>query len=181
MYSIWILTIAVLAILYFIYPTSFSPESISAFIKKFNNEMLGVYLVLSLARGFFLVPSTPFVLAGGLLFPDKLLIVLIISMTGIMLSATAIYYFSDLLGFSKRLHSKFSSKVDAWRKRFTNPSSVLWVAGWSFLPIVPTDFICYAGGILKAPFKYIFTGVFIGELILCSLYIYFGSSLLQLL
>ncbi len=180
-YSIWILIIVVLAILYFITPESFSPERISAFIKTFNSEMLGVYIVLSLIRGFFLLPSTPFVLAGALLFPDKLLLVLIISMIGIMLSATALYYFSDLLGFSQRLNSRFSSKVAIWRARFASSKSIFFIAGWSLLPIVPTDMICYAGGILKAPFKYIFTGVFIGELILCSVYIYFGSSIFQLL
>lgn len=180
-YSIWIFIIVAFAILYLLYPDAFSPERISAFIKKFNNEMLGVYIVLSLLRGFFLIPSTPFVLAGALLFPDKLLLVLIISMTGIMLSATALYYFSDFLGFSQRLNSKFSSKVAKWKARFASPKSVFFIAGWSLLPIVPTDMVCYAGGILKAPFKYIFTGVFIGELILCSIYIYFGASIFQFL
>ncbi|MDT7833533.1 VTT domain-containing protein [Flavobacteriaceae bacterium S356] len=180
-YSIWVVIIVVLAILYFLSPETFSPKSITEFVKTFNSEMLWIYILLSLIRGFFLIPSTPFVLAGALLFPGRLLLILVISMIGIMLSATCIYYFSDFLGFSKRLDHRFSSKVNAWRSRFSSSKSVLFIAGWSLLPVVPTDFICYAGGILKAPFKYIFTGVFIGELILCSIYIYFGSNVLQLL
>jgi len=180
-YSIWILIIIAFAILYFLSPETFSADRITKFIKTFNTEMLWIYILLSLMRGFFLIPSTPFVIAGGLLFPDRLLLILIISMVGVMVSATAIYYFSDFLGFSKRLNHRFTSKTETWRARFSSSKSVFFIAGWSLLPIVPTDLICYAGGILKAPFKYIFTGVFIGELILCYIYIYFGASVLQLL
>lgn len=180
-YSIWVLVIIALGILYFLSPETFSAERITKFIKTFNTEMLGIYILLSLIRGFFLIPSTPFVIAGGLLFPDQLLLILVISMVGIMVSATAIYYFSDFLGFSKRLNHRFASKTETWRARFANSKSVFFIAAWSLLPVVPTDLICYAGGILKAPFKYIFAGVFTGELILCYIYIYFGASVLQLL
>lgn len=140
--------------------------------------MLWIYILLTFIRGFFLIPSTPFVIAGGLLFPDQLLLVLFISMSGIMFSTTALYYFSDLLGFSKYLNNR-SSKINTWKSRLRSSKSIFFIAGWSLFPFVPTDMISYVGGILKTPFKNIFLGVFIGELILCSFYIYFGSSILN--
>lgn len=176
-YTIWILIIISLIAASIWRPELLSPEYISGYIQKFQTEMLLVYILLSLLRGLFLIPSTPFVLAGALLFPEKPFWVLCISMTGIMLSATVLYYFSDYLGFSKFLDKKYASKVDRLRSRFTSSNTIYLAAGWSLLPVVPTDFICYAGGILKVPFKNIFIGVFIGELILCSLYIYFGAHI----
>lgn len=177
LYTLWVLLIISLMVVSLWRPELLSPEGISNFIRRFQTEMFLVYILLSFTRGFFLIPSTPFVLAGALLFPDKLGWVLTISMVGIMLSATAIYYFSDFLGFSKLLDSKYATKVDRLRNRLTNTRAIYLIAGWSLLPVVPTDFICYAGGILKTPFKNIFLGVFIGELILCSIYIYFGVAI----
>ncbi|MEQ6123213.1 VTT domain-containing protein [Pseudotenacibaculum sp. MALMAid0570] len=180
-YSIWVLLTVGLITTYFIYPEFFTPEYLTSFIKKFTNEMLFIYILLTFIRGFFLIPSTPFVIAGGLLFPDRLLLVLGISLAGIMFSATALYYFSDLLGFSKHLNKKFPSKIDLWKSRLENSKSILFIAGWSLFPFVPTDLICYVTGVLKTPFKNMFLGVFIGEIILCSIYIFFGSSIFNLL
>lgn len=123
------------------------------------------------------MPSTPFVIAGALLFPDNLLLVLFISMTGIMLSATALYYFSDILGFSEYLEKRYPNKVKKWENKLQSSKATFLVLGWSFFPLVPTDIICYAAGIVKMPYKYMFIGVFFGELILTSFYIYSGTTL----
>ncbi|MFY0605013.1 MAG: TVP38/TMEM64 family protein [Flavobacteriaceae bacterium] len=180
LYSIWAIITLGLCVSCFLYPEITSPKYLSEFIKKFTTEMLWIYILLTFIRGFFLIPSTPFVIAGGILFPNQLLLVLFISMSGIIFSTTALYYFSDLLGFSKYLHRK-STKINAWKSRLKSSKSILFIAGWSLFPFVPTDMLSYVGGILKIPFKNVFLGVFIGELLLCSLYIYFGASVLQLL
>ena len=180
-YALWVIITISLVITYFVSPENFTPEYLSEFIKKFNNEMLLIYIILTFIRGFFLIPSTPFVIAGGILFPDRLLLVLFISLAGIMFSATALYYFADILGFSKYLDAKFPSKIDKWKSRLNTPKSIFYIAGWSFIPFVPTDLICYATGVIKTPFKNMFIGVFVGELILCSFYVFSGASILELI
>ena len=171
-------------LIYFLYcyvqnPAIFSVEYLKGFISSYNDQILLVYIILSIVRGFFLIPSTPFVIVGALLFPDRLLLVLLISMIGIMLSATALYYFSDMLGFSEYLEKKYPNKVKKWESKLQSSKATWLVLGWSFFPLVPTDIICYVAGIIKMPYKYMFTGVFVGEIILVSFYIYSGG-LLQL-
>jgi len=180
-YAIWIALLIGLVIAYLLNLEIVTAEYLVAFIQKFQNEMLLVYTLLTLIRGFFLIPSTPFVIGGGLLFPDQLLLVLLISIIGVLFSATSLYYFSDLLGFSSYLEKKFPSKISSWKKKLDTPKSTLLVAGWSIFPFVPTDIICYVTGILKTPFKNVILGVFIGEFILCSLYIYFGAAIFNYL
>ena len=180
-YIIWASLLLVFIISYLINPAFYSAERLVSIIKTFKNEMLLIYTILTLLRGFFLIPSTPFVIAGGLLFPDQLLLVLFISIAGVLFSATSLYYFSDLLGFSSYLEQKFPDKISKLKKKLESPKSTLFVAGWSIFPFVPTDIICYVTGILKTPFKNVLYGVFIGEIILCSLYVYFGAAIFNYL
>ena len=105
-YVLWILLVVYLITCYIQDPQIASPTHIRNFVQSYGNYMMLVYIVLTLVRGFFLIPSTPFVIVGGLLFPDKLLTVLVISMIGVLTAATALYYFSDMLGFSKYLERK---------------------------------------------------------------------------
>ena len=180
-YVIWISILIYLGIAYLRNPEIATAEYLVNFIQQYKGEMLFIYTLLTLIRGFFLIPSTPFVIAGGLLFPDQLLLVLTISMVGILFSATALYYFSDLLGFSTYLERKFPSKINKWKKQLASKKSIWFIAGWSIFPFVPTDIICYVTGIIKTPYKNLFLGVFIGEIILCSLYVYFGAAIFNFL
>ena len=58
-----------------------------------------------------------------------------------------------------------------------NPTTI--VTAWSFLPIVPTDLICYVCGVMKISFARFMIGVLIGEGAICAIYIFAGSSLLE--
>jgi uncharacterized membrane protein YdjX (TVP38/TMEM64 family) len=180
-YLLWILIIFGFGIYYLVNPELFTADYLVSFIKQFQNEMLLIYALLSMLRGFFLLPSTPFVIGGGLLFPEQLPLVLTISMIGVLFSATSLYYFSDLLGFSTYLDQKFPTKINALKQKLNSSKSTLLVAGWSIFPFVPTDIICYVTGILKTPFKNVLLGVFIGEIILCSMYVYFGAAIFSYL
>ena len=175
-YAIWVIIILYLLVLYIRHPEMATPEYFRNFLESYGDEMWLVFIVLTVLRGFFLIPSTPFVIGGALLFPDQLFLVLVVSMVGVMLSATALYYFSDMLGFSKYLEKKHPNDIDLWKSRLSSPKAIFFVAGWSLFPLVPTDLICYIAGIVKMPYRYMFLGVFIGELALVVFYIYFGSS-----
>lgn len=176
-YILWICSIIGLINQYIHNPNIIEPESIRDYVQKYDDEMLLIYIVLTIVRGFFLIPSTPFVIGGGMLFPDKLFLVLVISMIGVMFSATTLYYFADILGFSKYLNAKYSDKISKLKILLQDHKSTYFVIGWSFFPLVPTDLICYVAGIVKMPFKYLFIGVFFGELVLDVIYVYFGSNI----
>ena len=104
---------------------------------------------------------------------------LLVSMTGIMLSSTMIYFFSEYLGFSEYFEGhkpELSHKIKA---KLEHPLGFLFVAGWAFFPLIPTDLVCYLAGSTKMNYWEFIAAVFVGELILCVCYIYFGGSLLE--
>jgi len=180
-YVIWLFFIISFVLAYFKNPAILTPSYIVEFIQKFNGEMMSMYIFLTLIRGFFLIPSTPFVICGALFFPDNLFLVLSISIMGVMFSATTLYYFSDILGFSKYFKTKKTKKIDLWETRLKDPKSIFFVTGWSLFPFVPTDLICYVAGIVKMPFRNMFIGVFLGELVLDIFYVYFGANLVKVI
>lgn len=176
---IW-LGIAVTCVSIYLYdPSKFSAGNIAEFLLRFDREVLLIYACLSILRGFTLLPSTPLVIAGTLIYPEQPLLVLFISLAGILLSSTMIYYFSEFLGFSDYFENhkpKLSHKLKA---KLEHPLGFLFVALWAFFPLVPTDLVCYLAGTTKMNFWKFIAAIFVGELILCTCYIFFGGSLLK--
>ncbi len=164
----------------YIYDSSkFTAENIAEFLRRFSGLIWLIYLGFSIVRGITLLPSTPLVLAGTLLFPEQPFAVLFVSMTGILLSSTMIYFFSEYLGFSEYFEGhkpELSHKIKA---KLEHPLGFLFVAGWAFFPLVPTDLVCYLAGTTKMNYWKFIAAVFVGELILCVCYIFFGGSLLK--
>ena len=140
-----------------------------------------IYIVATFVRGFFLIPSTPFVLCGVLLFPNQLFLVLVISMLGVLFSASLLYFFADFLGFSKKLEAKNVLGIQKWKNKLQQPRAGLFVMLWSFFPLVPTDLICYVAGLVKMRYLYFILGVAIGELTLNIFYVYYGNNIFQFL
>lgn len=148
-------------------------------MSRFGGTVWLIYIIFSTFRGFTLLPSTPLVIAGTILFPDHPWIVLAISVAGILISSTMIYFFSDYLGFTAYFENrkpKLSKKI---RQRLDHPLGFLFVAGWAFFPLVPTDLVCYAAGTMRMKFPKFIAAIFAGEFALCIIYIFFGGSLLQ--
>ncbi len=178
-YVLWIaVVLAILGIL-LVNPSFFSVENLVAFVQKFETQLMVVYVLISFLRGLFLIPSTPFVLAGIILFPINPIFVISVSMGGILFTSILLYYFSDVLGFSKKLQKKFPKKMKVWENRLRSKHAIWIVLVWSFFPLVPTDLMCYIAGIVKMPLKYLLIGVGIGELILICCYVYLGSGLIE--
>lgn len=97
-------------------------------------------------RGILLVPSTPLILVGMILFPDAPDTVFLISMIGILLSAYIIYQFSDILG----LDEYFAKNVkNASIKKAIEKYGFYAVTFWSFFLVLPTDLICYIAGAVR--------------------------------
>lgn len=132
-------------------------------------------------RGALLIPSTPFVLAGGALFPNALPAVLLVSMVGIVSSATLLYRFPGFAGYDTLLAAKYPAQLERLRGELVKPQAIWLVALWAFFPGVPTDLICYAAGLVRMPFRRMILGIVIGELPLVTAYIFLGTRLFELL
>jgi uncharacterized membrane protein YdjX (TVP38/TMEM64 family) len=160
-------------------PQLFEPQAIADFLNQFNSTVFIVYCLLCVTRGFTLLPSTPLVLAGTILFPNEPYLVLFISILGIMFSSTMIYYFSDYLGFGEYLEKKHSQRIVKIKDQMQKQYGVWLVFLWSFIPFLPTDAICYVAGTIKMNFRKFIVAMTFGELIICTVYIFFYTSLIK--
>ena len=157
---LWISMVLFIIIYLLLHPTAFSAEHLSDFLQRFGHWIWFVYIIISFLRGIFLFPSTPFVLAGAILFPENLILVGIVSILGILFSATLLYYFADAIGFGEYLSQKYPKKIEKARIQLNKPQGKWLVAAWAWFPFVPTDIICYVAGLVQMRFSIMITGIF---------------------
>lgn len=177
----WFFSLGILLGFFLSSPEYFTAEALSEFFLKFNSYMLFVYFLVSFFRGLTLLPSTPFILAGVFLFPNNLHLVFLISLSGILFSSSLIYFFSHIFGFDAYFEKKFPKKILYLKKILNSPKGFSFVALWSFFPAVPTDLICYIAGTIQMKYSHFITALFLGEIILCGIYIYGGNKIFQFL
>ncbi len=168
----WLAGIAFGLACYVVKSDQFTPVQLASDFRRFGNLMLLIYLLASISRAFVLIPSTPFVLAGCALFPDQPLVVLGTSLLGIAISASLIYYCAESLGldtyFQKRHAIQFARLECVLRSRWG-----FWgLVGWAGFPLAPTDLACYVAGTLRMPYWRFLAAVCLGELLVCSFYVY---------
>jgi uncharacterized membrane protein YdjX (TVP38/TMEM64 family) len=176
---LWAAVVVTAVAFYLSRPTDFTATNIALFVERFESQVLLVYLAMSALRGFTLLPSTPLVLAGTILFPGAPWLVLVVSIVGIVISSSLIYFCSEALGFSHYFETKKPLAVARIRRRLEHPYGLAFVAAWAFFPFVPTDAVCYVAGTAKMHFPRFITAVIAGELVLCSIYVFMASSLLS--
>ena len=176
---IWLMVLAAGVGWYIADPQSFTAQNIAAFLERFQGWIWFLYLLMSVLRGFTLLPSTPLIIAGTILFPGQQWAVFAVSLIGIALSSTMIYYFSEFLGFDDFFDEHKPELTHNIRRRLEHPLGFLFVAAWAFFPLVPTDLVCYLAGTTRMSFWRFIAAVLIGEAILCAVYIFFGGSLLN--
>ena len=167
---IWLLLIIGALSIFFMHPEFAEPKELALFFKRFEAQALLLYLLVSMLRGFTLMPSTPLIIAGTLLFESQLL-VFCISIFGIIFSSSLIYFFSDYLGFSQYFYKK-ERVIDRIKIHLDSPYGILFVLLWSFLPMTPTDAVCYVAGATKMQYKKFIAAVFAGESLICGIYIF---------
>jgi len=136
-----------------------------------------VYLLLGAVRGFAFIPVTNLLVLAIPLFPPLPLLVL--TLAGIALSSASIYLFAGSLKLGEYLERKHASRMERLQQALRrNPTAI--VTAWSFVPVVPTDLICYVCGVMKVSFRRFMLGVLAGEGAICAIYIFAGSTLLEL-
>jgi uncharacterized membrane protein YdjX (TVP38/TMEM64 family) len=173
---IWALFAIAFAFLYYRYSGSWGSR-IGGLAMSSAWLAYGVYLLLGAVRGFAFIPVTNLVVLAIPIFPPVPLLVLTI--VGIAISSASIYAFAGSLKLAEYFERKHAQHAERVRNALRgNPTTI--VTAWSFLPIVPTDLICYVCGVMRISFTRFMAGVLIGEGAICALYIFAGSSLLEL-
>ena len=175
--TIWLSIVVVWAGMLLLYPEALSRDSISDFLNGLGTLALIVYIGLSLTRALLMIPCTPFVLAGGITFPEVPVLVMAISYAGIVAGAYLVYSFPSFGSYDEFLEEKYPDKVQFLKEKMHGPYAFWIVAGWSFFPLVPTDVICYVGGLVKMSFRKMASAVVIGEIPLVTLYVLVGVEI----
>ena len=176
----WIVLILIAVTLFLIYPNSFTAESLKTILNDNSSLILLAFIVLSCIRALFFLPSTLFVLMGTVLYPDEPVFVLIVSMIGILIGASLVYKAASILTPEQLFRGKNLTRMEGVRSKMEKYGFSI-VLLWSFFPAVPTDLICYVAGTIKMSFWKFILAVFLGEIILVSIYIWSGKSIIELL
>jgi len=173
--AIFALFVVAFALLYYRYSSLWGTE-LTTLAASSVWVAYAVYVVLGALRGFALIPVTNLVVLAIPLFPPGPLLAL--TLIGIALSSASIYAFAGSLKIGEYLERKHAKHMEGLQKALRrNPTSI--VTAWSFLPIVPTDLICYVCGVMKISFRRFLLGVLVGEGAICAIYIFAGASLLD--
>jgi uncharacterized membrane protein YdjX (TVP38/TMEM64 family) len=162
---------------YLLHPADFTAEHFGQVLAGWGRWAFTGFVLASLLRGALLIPSTPVVLAGGAAFPEAIPAVLVVSMLGILGSSTLLYRFPGFAGYDTVLAERYPAKLAHLREKLAKPGAMWFVAAWAFFPVVPTDLICYAAGLVRMPYRRMILGIIIGELPLVSAYILLGAKL----
>ena len=144
-----------------------------SFLKNFVNDhlvmVISIYLTILTLIGLTFIPSTPFAIAGVLLFPP--LEAYVINLVGIVTSSALVYYFTQYLRLNTWIEAKFPEHITKIKKALSRKELPI-IAGWSFFPVVPTDLIIYVSSTLNIPYWKCVIGILIGEGTLNAFYIF---------
>ncbi len=173
---IWFGIVGVTALMLFLNPELLERENLAAFLDRFGAEAFAVYVLICLTRAVLLIPSTPFILAGALAFPDWPLAVLAASMAGILSGALLVHSFPGIGSYDERLQALYPRQISFIRERMQGRNAWWVVMGWSAFPLVPTDVICYVAGLAKMPAPRMGAAVLIGAFPITALYVFLGAE-----
>lgn len=168
-FYLWLAVIGVLLTLYFLNRDWFDISFLQGFVDDHKVLVIAIYLTILTLIGLTFIPSTPFAMAGLLLFPA--LETFIINMIGIISSTAIVYYFTRYLGLDKWVEMKFPDKIEKTRKALSKKELPI-IVGWSIFPVVPTDLIIYVASSLRISYLKCVIGVLLGEGALNALYIF---------
>lgn len=175
--TIWLLSaIMTLSVLY-LFTDWLTREAIAGLLTSMGPLAFATYILLSLFRALALIPCSPFILAGAIVFPQWPVAVFIISLAGIVVGASLIYSFPSFGGYDRLLEEKYPEKIASLKEKMQGRFAFWIVTGWSFFPLVPTDAVCYAAGISKMPLRKMLAAVVLGELPLVTAYVFLGAEI----
>ena len=157
-------------------PSIISAKNISNFILKFETHLLIVYAIMFILRPFVMVPGATFVIVGAMIFETRLELILLISVFCELASSSIVYFFSDYMGFDKFFKKRYPKKLEKFKNKLESKSGFLFILFWCSFPFVPSDLIFYLSGSLRISYKKFILAVFLGHVVLYSIYIFFTDT-----
>lgn len=174
----WLTLVVVCLSLYGLFPDWFSPEVLRRFFSANLAYGLLVYFVISSVRGFTLIPSTPIVLAGMLVFPPVPLFV--VNQLAVYSSSAIVYAMTRQFRFDHYFHDRYPGQVETLT-RLLRQRELPVISVWGFAPFVPSDMIVCVCSVLRISVWKTLLGISIGEGMICALYIFGGAAALSAL
>lgn len=174
----WGMVVALSLSVYFLNPEWFAPGTLRQFFNDNLVVSLFLYFMVSTLRGFTLIPSTPFVLAGVLVFPP--LPLFLVNQVAVYTSSAIVYFMARQVRFDQYFHERYPRQVERLT-RLLHKRELVVISVWGFAPFVPTDMIVYVCSILRIKLWKTLLGASIGEGVICAIYIFGGSHGLGLL
>jgi len=168
---LWLGIVAVSLSLFFFRPELFQPERIRTLFSANLGLGLLIYFIISTLRGFTLIPSTPIVLAGVLVFPPGPLF--LVNLLAVYSSSAIVYFMARAVRFDSYFHEEYPEQVTRLA-RLLKRRELPVIAAWGFAPMVPTDMIVYVCSVLRISVVKTLVGVSIGEGVICAIYIFGG-------
>lgn len=167
--AIWLSLVVCGALAVWLVPELVDPQQWRATLRPLGSALWIVLLMLQCLCAVLMLPSLPLVIASTLLFPEQPGRVLMLAVTGVLLSALMIYANAGFLGLREQnLKHPLLRRARFWVRRHGSPALCL----WCMAPFLPTDLACYIAAGAKMPFKRYLPAVLIGESVLCASVIY---------
>ena len=172
---LWLTAVGIAGYIYFFHHDALQ-RALGSLAEEPSWSRYSAYLALGCLRGFTLIPVTYLVVAGMLVLPALPLYLL--TLAGIVVSSASVYYFAERLRLGAYFEQRYAPQVRGLRAALVRRELPIVIA-WSFLPIAPTDLICYVCGALKVDLKKCLLGVTLGEGAICAIYIAIGTEMLS--
>lgn len=174
-FLVWLALVATVLSFYFTHRHTLDVEIIRALVDRNLLIVIPVYLAVLSLLGLTFIPSTPFAIAGVILFPPELAYFL--NLVGIVTSSTIVYHFTRFLGLGHAFRSRYPSQTRKVEDALAHKELPI-IIGWSFFPAVPTDLMIYVASSLNVPLWKCLLGVLLGEGALNAFYIFSVASVL---
>lgn len=163
--------------LYAVFAGSLTAEDLTAFVGRYPGYTVAVFFTICVLRGLALIPGTPFLAAGILLFRNEPWLLLGVFLASVAVVSVLLYRLSGWLGLGSWFEQHYPEKTERMRQRLTGPYGQWFVALWAFAPVAPTDLVCYVAGTLKIPLRKFLPPLLTGEAVICALYIFIFRNL----
>lgn len=172
---VWITLIVAGGIFYWCNRPYFTQETIALFLLQYRQQVWLAYLGICVIRGIFLLPSTPFLIAGILVFRDTPLLLFGVFMVSIFIVAAFIFYAARYRYISiPGLSGAQTPGLERIRRGLNSRRGFWFILGWALMPFTPTDMVCYAAGLLRIRFGTFILPLLLGEALICAFYIING-------
>jgi len=165
----WLLMVAVALTLFMAYQDRIDVNWIRELVHDNRFLIIPCYLLLLSLLGLTFIPSTPFAIAGVILFDPTLAYFL--NLVGIITSSTIVFHFAGFLGLRDAFETRYPEQTKKVRRALDRKELPI-IIGWSFFPVVPTDLIIYVASTLEIPLWKCLLGVLLGEGTLNAFYIF---------